>query len=300
MASDASDIGWGGHTMQGVTEHAHEYFSQEESAESSTYRELLGVFRCLQAMISLCHGKFVVFQVDAQNLLGIVNRGSPRLKLNALARDLFWFGLEHRITLSVEWVPREENTLADELSKLLIPDDSMLSRAFFRKLEERFGPHSVDLFASGANNQCGKFYSLHWCRGTAGVNAFAFNWGGESAWGNCPYRLIGRVWRKLQSDAAVATLLVPLWESATWWTLLVPDAIHFAEAVVDWVWLPRMEPTLFVPGVGPTGRDVTPPDWPIMAVRVDFSAGATLRRISLRDRCVRGGCDACRSLKWHR
>jgi hypothetical protein len=34
MASDANDIGWGGHTMQGVMEHAHEYFSQEESAES--------------------------------------------------------------------------------------------------------------------------------------------------------------------------------------------------------------------------------------------------------------------------
>ena len=233
-------------------------------------------------------------------LLGIVNRGSPRLKLNALARELFWYGLGHLITLTVEWVPREENTLADELSKLLIPDDSMLSHEFFRKLEERFGPHSVDLFASGANNQCERFYSLHWCRGTAGVNAFAFNWGGESAWINCHFRLIGRVWRKLESDAATATVLVPLWESATWWTLLVPDAIHFAEAVVDWVWLPRLEPALFVPGVGPAGRDVTPPDWPIMAVRVDFSAGTTLRRIPLRDRCVRGGCDACRSLKWHR
>jgi len=156
------------------------------------------------------------FQVDAQNILGIVSRGSPRLELNALARELFWFGLEHRIKLSVEWVPREENTLADELSKLLIPDDSMLSRAFFRKLEERLGPHTVDLFASSANNQCGKFYSLHWCRGTAGVGAFAFNWGGESAWGNCPYKLIGTVWRKLQSDATVATPLVPLWESAIW------------------------------------------------------------------------------------
>ncbi len=136
MASDASDIGWGSHTMQDVAEHAHEYFSQEESVESSTYRELLGVFMCLQAMISLGQGKFVVFQVDAQNLLGIVNRGSPRLKLNALARELFWFGLKHRITLSVEWVPREENTLADGLSKMLIPDDSMLSRrSFLRKMD---------------------------------------------------------------------------------------------------------------------------------------------------------------------
>jgi hypothetical protein len=161
MASDANDIGWGGHTMQDVVEHAHEYFSQEKSAESSTFRELLGVLRCLQAMISLCQGKFVVFQVDAQNLLGIVNRGSPRLKLNALAREHLWFGLKHRITLSVEWVSREGSTLANEMSKLLIPDDSMLSRSFFRKREERFGPHAVDLFASGANNQCGNFYSLH-------------------------------------------------------------------------------------------------------------------------------------------
>ncbi len=119
----ANDIGWGGHTIQGVMEHAHEYFSTEETVDSSTYRELLGVLRCLQAMIYMCEEKFVIFQADARNLLGIVNRGSPRLKLNSLARELLWFGLEHRNTLNVERVPREENTLADELSNLLIPYD---------------------------------------------------------------------------------------------------------------------------------------------------------------------------------
>ena len=108
-------------------------------------------------MVGLCEGKFVVSHVDAHNLLGIVNRGSPRLKLNALARELFWFGLEHRITLNVEWVPREENTLADELATLLIPDDSMLSHEFFRKLKERFGTKTVDLFASGINTWCERF-----------------------------------------------------------------------------------------------------------------------------------------------
>jgi len=165
--------------MQGVVEYAYECFSREYIVESSTYRELLGVFRCLQAMVGLCEEKNVAFQVDAQNKAGTVNRGSPRLKLNVLARELFWFGLEHRITLSAEWVPRGENTLADELSKLLIPDDSMLSHTFFRKLEERFGTHPVDLFASGINTLCEKFYSLQWCRGTSGVNAFAFDRGGE-------------------------------------------------------------------------------------------------------------------------
>ena len=62
-------------------------------------------------------------QVDAQNLLGIINRGSNKLAINKLSRDLFWFGLVNGITLSAEWVPREENVFADELSKLLIPDD---------------------------------------------------------------------------------------------------------------------------------------------------------------------------------
>jgi hypothetical protein len=42
-------------------------------------------------------------------------------------------------------------------------------------------------------------------------------------------------------------------------TLLLPDAIDFAEVMVNWVWLPEMEPSLFVPpGVGPGGRVIVP------------------------------------------
>ena len=290
----------GGHTVEDAPQYAREYFSEEESAQFSTYRELLGVLRCLQDMVHLCEGKFVVFQVDAQNLLGVVNHGSPRLRLNDLARELFWFVLERRIVMTVEWVPRELNTLADDLSKLIIPDDWMLQRTLFQQLEQRWGRHLVDLFASNANNQCERFYSLHWCRGTAGVNAFAFHWGTGPVWVNGPYRLLGRVWRKLRHDGATATVLVPLWQSATWWGLLAPDGAHFSDEVVDWVWLPRGDSSLFVPGSGPGGKDVVPPDWPVMAVRVDFSAGGDLRRIPLRDRCVHGGCVACRSSTWHR
>jgi len=93
VATDDSDIGRGGHILSGVTYVAHEYFSPWEAIQSSTYRELLGVNRCLQALLDRCKGKFVVLQVDAtMNLLGIINnRGSPKLPLNILARKLFWF-----------------------------------------------------------------------------------------------------------------------------------------------------------------------------------------------------------------
>ena len=87
--------------MQGAPEYAHEYFSEAESVESSTYRELLGVLRCFQSLMHLCADKFVVFQVDAKHFLGIVNRGSPRIKLNALVREMFWLG--GSIGLPLRW-----------------------------------------------------------------------------------------------------------------------------------------------------------------------------------------------------
>ena len=41
VATDACDIGWGGHTLSGVTYVAHEYFSAWKAIQSSTCRELL-------------------------------------------------------------------------------------------------------------------------------------------------------------------------------------------------------------------------------------------------------------------
>ena len=103
----SSSDGGGGHTIEDALLYDREYISEDESSQSSTYWELLGVYRCLQAIVHVCVGKLVLYYVDAQNLLGVVSRGSPRLSLNELARELFWFYLEHRIVLMVEWVPRK-------------------------------------------------------------------------------------------------------------------------------------------------------------------------------------------------
>jgi len=123
MVTDANDFVWGGQTLGEPLLTAREYFTVEESVGSFTFRELLGVLRCHSALVHLCIRKFVVVQVDAQNLLGIINRGNTKLAINKLARELFWFGLVDGITLSVEWVPREKNASVEELSKLLIHDD---------------------------------------------------------------------------------------------------------------------------------------------------------------------------------
>ena len=45
MASDATNIGWMGYTIEDAPIYAQDYFSEEESPQSSTYGELLGVYK---------------------------------------------------------------------------------------------------------------------------------------------------------------------------------------------------------------------------------------------------------------
>ncbi len=105
---------------------------------------------------------------------------------------------------------------------------------------------------------------------------------------------IGRVWRAVREHQVVATLLVPNGESSNWWHLVVPDGPHLSEYVVDRVWLPRDDPSLFIGGETP-GRMILSPNGPLMAVRVDFSQGEghSRRILSKRDRCLQGGGKAC-------
>ncbi len=96
-------------------------------------------------------------------------------------------------------------------------------------------------------------------------------------------------------------MLIPMWDSAPWWQLVCPDTNHLSEFVVDWVALPRGDPTLFVAGTAP-GRSVLPPDWSTMAVRVDFKEArpSPVLLLNKSERCVRGGCSDCGSRSWRR
>ena len=50
---------------------------------------------------------------------------------------------QNSIDLEVQWVPRSLNTTADSLSKVFDYDDWGVSIAFFRFVDDIFGPHSL-------------------------------------------------------------------------------------------------------------------------------------------------------------
>jgi hypothetical protein len=52
----------------------------------------------------------------------------------------------------------------------------------FTKLNNVWGPHTIDRFASDYNTKCKVFNSKYWRPGTTGINAFDQHWGQENNW----------------------------------------------------------------------------------------------------------------------
>ena len=66
---------------------------------------------------------------------------------------------ELNIRLSVEWVSRNDNSIADELSRVKDATDYMLDPKCFRDIDWLWGPHTVDRFASIKTKQLDRYCS---------------------------------------------------------------------------------------------------------------------------------------------
>ena len=73
--------------------------------------------------------------------------------LQVEALEIFSVCVNNSIRLEPEWIPREQNELADYYSRIVDHDDYMLNLSVFAWLDELWGPHSVDRFASPNNAQ---------------------------------------------------------------------------------------------------------------------------------------------------
>jgi hypothetical protein len=78
----------------------------------------------------------------------------------------------------MQWIPREENQIADEISRIsenLDTDDWALTDDFFSQLDRAWGPFMVDCFANFYNFKVKKFYSMFRVPGSSGIDAFTFD-----------------------------------------------------------------------------------------------------------------------------
>lgn len=261
--SDASDTGFGSYLVEHGKHVVHGQWSEAESRESSTWRELRAVSESLEAVAQKLTNLRVRWFTDNQNVVRIIQVGSRILKLQQEALNIFRLTVKHNILLEPEWIP--ENKLADQLSRVIDYDDWGLSYHMFSFVEARWGPHSVDRFASGHNAKLSRFNSRYLVKDSEAVDAFTVDWGGENNYFCPPIHLVPRV-----LFHAEACGCVPEWPSAVFWPLICPRENSFAVFVTDWVYLP-LSTNLIVEGIrGAHLFKNRIPNTNVLALRIDY------------------------------
>lgn len=128
-------------------------WSPHESCLSSTSKELIAILNVLKSFRSLLHNQIVIWFADSSNAASIVLHGSAKVHLQSLAVQIFDVCFELHIELRIEWLPRTDNHRADYLRRITDPDDRAISSKYFQILDQLWGPHTIDHFASDYNKQ---------------------------------------------------------------------------------------------------------------------------------------------------
>jgi len=101
-----------------------------------------------------------------------------------------------------------------------------LSDEAFGKVEELFGPHTVDMFASRRNTLLPRFFSRWLDPEAAATDALSRSWALEgNPYAHPPIGLIAKVLDKLREDKCELTLVAPVWASQAWITSLIDMSV---------------------------------------------------------------------------
>jgi hypothetical protein len=175
------------------------------------------------------------------------------------------------ISLEMQWIPRDLNARADEISRILDYDDYSINDYVFHDIDAMWGPHTFDRFACHYNAKLDLFNSKFYQPGSSGVNAFSQYWSRHNNWLCPPVYLTSKVIQHLKVYKARGTLIVPKWKSAHFWPLLCSDGMHFNSFVPEWIVLPNI-PNLFIRGKAKNsifGSRLL--NFQVLALRIDFS-----------------------------
>ena len=231
IATDASDSGCGA-IIKGRDIRTAILLSKEQSLRHSTFHELIAVKRALESFLPKIKYSTVKLLVDNQSAVRIIDVGSMKADLHEIAIGIFFTCLKNGISLITEWVPREFNQEADAASReaaQVDTDDWQLTSSFFRLINQRWGPITIDCFANHYNAKAPRFYSMFLTPGCEGVNAFSFDWKNEVCLLVPPVCLPGRTLRHLELCKGKGIIVVPDWPSAHYWPMVLNEFRFFVK-----------------------------------------------------------------------
>ena len=89
--SDASTTGFAGYEINTVNGISHGVWTSEDSAKSSTWREMMAVCRCLGSLSNVLAYQRIKWFSDNKGVTSIVHKGSMKKELQDIALEIFFY-----------------------------------------------------------------------------------------------------------------------------------------------------------------------------------------------------------------
>jgi hypothetical protein len=233
---DASDVGWAARAQDG--QHAQGFWRGRMARAHIMARECMAVYHGLSLFVQQYQGQVVDLLCDNVAVVYGLHRFTSRSgELMQVLQLIFWLCHRHNILIVPRWIPSDHNTV-DDLSRRSLQGEWGVRRWVFAWLQEAWGPHTVDRFASGACHVLGRFNSAVQEPGAEAVDGLQQDWLGENNYCHPPVELLGAVVRKLRAAprgcGLQCTVVVPDWPTRPWYVplLMMAKAVRSVPAGV--------------------------------------------------------------------
>ena len=145
---------------------------------------------------------------------GINKKGSCKDYLHKVIKAIWLWAVERNIWLSAVHIPGSMNVDADYESRNASSSaEWCLDQQVFELIMRKWGPCSIDLFASRLNRRLGRYVSRFPDPEACAVDAFYLDWSykiNKRLYIFPPFRLLGLVMKKILKEEAEAVLILPM------------------------------------------------------------------------------------------
>lgn len=191
--SDASRWGWG--AQCGPLSTGGRWSLEELHLHINCLELLAGssAICCLSPQKTDC---CILLRMDNISAVRYVNKlgGTKSRMLAEIAKDFWHFCLQNRISVVAEYLPGQNNEIADWHSRHLQDfSDWMLLPQVFQSLTHLWGPCQIDLFASHLSRQVPQFFSWRPDPEALATDAFLQEWPTTLCYAFPPFMMIRRV-----------------------------------------------------------------------------------------------------------
>jgi hypothetical protein len=158
LHADSSDYGWGAVLNDDSNYQAHGFWSATDRLQHNTWKKLRAVRHVVESFLPQLKGRQVLLHEETTAIVAALTKLTSRSPVIMTELRRLWYLLDtNDFHIRPRYIRSAANVWADTLSRKLDTEDWQLNPRLFAHLQERWGPHTIDRFASMLKAQLPRF-----------------------------------------------------------------------------------------------------------------------------------------------